>query len=74
MFYVAMARQLTNGGSTCFEQHYELDTTHVYVHSCVFVDRNTLLAATRGDALKLINLRMNQVSGTLRLVLLNSVV
>ncbi|XP_046853261.1 autophagy-related protein 16-1-like isoform X2 [Xenia sp. Carnegie-2017] len=28
-------------------------------------DRNTLLAATRGDALKLINLRMSQVSGTL---------
>ncbi|CAB4007094.1 autophagy-related 16-1-like, partial [Paramuricea clavata] len=28
-------------------------------------DRNTLLAATRGDTLKLINLRMNQVSGTL---------
>ncbi|XP_028405622.1 autophagy-related protein 16-1-like [Dendronephthya gigantea] len=32
---------------------------------CISPDRNTLLAATRGDALKLINLRMNQVSGTL---------
>jgi hypothetical protein len=30
-----------------------------------------LLAATRGDSLKLINLRMNQVSGTLRLVIVN---
>lgn len=43
------------------------------VHFCnsaafVFTDRNTLLAVTRGDSLKLINLRMNQVSGTLRLV------
>lgn len=28
-------------------------------------DQNTLLAATRGDTLKLINLRMNQVSATL---------
>ena len=37
----------------------------------MLIDRNMLLAATRGDSLKLINLRMNQVSGTLRLVIVN---